>query len=199
MKSGFRYDLFILLFFTLDCIKIFAQQNLFNIPFGDIMIGNKLFYQQQINLNSATFESKARLALGLGKLGKVGVNVVGKTFDFSPVLKFEHKVASSKGAFYPIILGIAQKQIHVFETLEMALSGQGGFNMSEKVDNKQFNYSGSCLGVYHFLNGSCIVGGIYKTNNMYVGGGGTFGFMFFGDDLKLNKKIYLMGDRNDRI
>lgn len=171
----------------------FSQQNLFNIPSGDVTKKNKFFYQHQLNLYSTKFESKSHLVYGLGKGWDAGVNVVGKTFDVSPVWQFQHNSSSSHGALYPIVLGTIQKQIQMSDKFDLNVSGQAGANISAKLAHKQLNYFASCFAVYHIFKGSRIVGGVYKANNMFVGDGNTLGFIV-GYELKLSKRFYLMGD-----
>lgn len=172
----------------------FAQQNLFNIPSGDITNPKKIFYQHQLNLYANKLESKAHFVYGLGKGWDAGVNLVGKGFYFVPDWRLLHNDNPAEGSLYPILMGTVQKQFNVSEHFDINIGSQIGFNLSDKVQKKELNYYTYGIGIYHFMNHkSRIVGGLYKTNEMYVGQGNTFGGML-GYELKLSKRWYLMGD-----
>lgn len=172
----------------------YGQQNLFNIPSGDITNSKKLFYQHQLNLYSSKLESKAHFVYGLGKGWDAGVNVVGKGVYFSPSWRISYNDNPDKGALYPIILGTIQKQFSISDQFDLNIGSQAGFNVSNKIENKELNHFTYGIGIWHFMNHkSRIVGGLYQTNRMYVGQGNTFGFMF-GYEIKLSKRWYVMGD-----
>ena len=82
-----KFILFIFLFTIVTINKIQAQQNLFNIPSGDITPKGKLFYQHQINTYRNKFESKGHFVYGLGKGWDVGANLVGTGAKFNPSWK----------------------------------------------------------------------------------------------------------------
>ncbi len=183
-----------LIFIILSCKTVYGQQNLFNIPSGDITNEKKVFYQHQLNMYSDKLESKAHFVYGLGKGWDAGINLVGKGFYFSPDWRFLHNDNPNKGALYPILMGTLQKQFKVNDRVSVNLGSQAGFNLSNKVANKELNFFLYGVGIYHFMNGkSRFVGGIYQTNNMYVGDGDTFGAML-GYEVKISKRWYLMGD-----
>lgn len=172
----------------------FGQQNLFNIPSGDITINKKVFYQHQLNIYSDKLESKAHFVYGLGKGWDVGVNLVGKGIYFNPEWRLLHNDNSQKGSLYPVLMGTIQKQFAINEYFDINFGTQIGYNLSTKIQNKELNYYNYGIGIYHFMkNKSRIVGGIYHTNQMFVGQGNTFGAMV-GYEIKLSKKWYLMGD-----
>jgi len=171
-----------------------AQQNLFNIPSGDITHKKKGFYQHQLNVYNNKFESKAHFVYGLGKGWDAGVNVVGKGLYFSPNWRALHNDNPAKGAVYPIVMGTVQKQFPISKNIDFNIGTQFGYNISRKIQNKELNYFTYGLGVFHFMNHkSRIVAGLYQTNRMFVGQGNTFGTML-GYEIKLSKKWYLMGD-----
>lgn len=178
-----------------------AQQNLFNIPSGDITNPRKIFYQHQLNIYSDKLESKSHLVYGLGKGWDAGINLVGKGFFFAPDWRILHNDNPAKGNLYPIVMGTIQKQFNLSDHLDVNFGTQAGFNLSNKLTNKELNYYAYGIGVYHLMNHkSRIVGGLYQTNQMFVGDGNTNGVML-GYEIKLSKRFYLMGDwvsgRND--
>lgn len=187
------------LFFT--GFNVAAQQNLFNIPSADITNAKKVFYQHQLNVYSNKVESKAHFVYGLGKGWDAGVNLVGKGAYFSPSWRILHNDNPANGAVYPILMGTAQKQFKLNNKFTFNAGAQIGFNLSSKVQNKELNYYFYGLGTYYFNKGkSRVVTGVYKTNEMFVGEGNTYGGML-GYEIKLSKRWYLMGDwvsgRND--
>lgn len=172
----------------------FGQQNLFNIPSGDITNPDKFFYQHQINAYSDKIESKAHLVYGLGNGWDAGINLVGKGFYFTSEWRSLHNDNPDKGALYPVVMGTLQKQFNLNEEFDLNFGTQLGYNLSSRIQNKELNCFTYGIGVYHFMQGkSRIVGGIYQTNQMYVGNGNTFGAML-GFELKLSQDFYIMGD-----
>ncbi len=195
MKNGF---LFIFIFSTIfiDILfnnQLFAQQNLFNIPSGDITNHKKVFYQHQFNIYSDKLESKAHFVYGLGKGWDIGANLVGKGVYFDPNWRLLHNDNPAKGALYPIFMGTLQKQFQITEHLQMNVGTQIGWNLSANIKNKELNHYSYLMGVYHLNKGSRVVAGLYNTNQMFVGQGNTFGFMA-GYEYKIAKRWYLMGD-----
>lgn len=189
-----KLTLFIVVVLSLISRLSFGQQNLFNIPSGDITIKGKAFYQHQFNLYNDKLESKAHFIYGLGKGWDAGMNLVGKGVYFSPDWRLLHNDDPKKGALYPILMGSLQKQFKLSELWDINIGSQVGYNLSKKVQNKEINFFVYSVGVYHFMKGaSRIVGGIYQTNRMYVGQGNTFGVMF-GSELRLSKRWSVMGD-----
>lgn len=186
--------------FIFFCSLLNAQQNLFNIPSGDITNEKKIFYQHQLNVYSDKLESKAHFVYGLGKGWDIGLNVVGKGVYFGSEWRGLYNSDPSNGALYPIVMATAQKQFKLADKIDFNVGTQAGFNFSNQLSNKELNHFSYALGVFHFNKGSRIVGGVYNTNNMFVGQGNTVGVML-GAELKLTKKLYLMGDwisgRND--
>jgi hypothetical protein len=170
-----------------------AQQNLFNIPSGDISNAKKIFYQHQFNIYSNKLESKAHFVYGLGKGWDIGANLVGKGLYFSPNWRLIHNDNTLKGAVYPILMGTIQKQFVISEHFQINAGTQIGWNLSRKITNKKFNHFSYLLGSYHIGKSGKLITGIYTTNEMFVGGGNTFGIMG-GYEFKVSKKVYLMGD-----
>ena len=82
----YRFSLAILFAFIFN--TSFGQQNLFNIPSGDITSSKKVFYQHQLNVYSDKMESKAHFVYGLGKGWDAGINLVGKGLLYSPEWRF---------------------------------------------------------------------------------------------------------------
>ncbi|TAF47366.1 MAG: hypothetical protein EAZ51_09200 [Sphingobacteriales bacterium] len=183
------------MFFTFLFLQntIYAQQNLFNIPSGDITEHKKFFYQHQFNVYEDKLESKAHVVYGLGKGWDAGINIVGKGIYFGPNWRALYNDNPDKGAVYPIAMATVQKQFVISHDWQINAGAQAGWNLSNKIQNKQLNHFSYLIGSYHINNGSKLVGGFYNTNKMFVGQGNTFGVMG-GYECKIAKRWYLMGD-----
>ena len=187
MKT-FNFYLLLLVFGT-----AFGQQNLFNIPSGDITKEGKVFYQHQFNIYSEKIESKGHFVYGLGKGWDAGVNLVGKGVYFSEEWRLAYNSDSRFGSVYPNLMGTLQKQFNIANKWDFNLGIQIGVNLSEKLDNKELNNFNYALITHHIGKGSRVVGGIYYGNRMFLGQGNDTGLVL-GYEMKLNKRFYLMGD-----
>lgn len=190
----------LLSFFIFQPLISKSQQNLFNIPSGDITEKNKYFYQHQLNVYASSFESKSHGVFGLGSGWDAGLNLVGKSIYFGNYLDFKHNDSPKRGALYPWLMGTLQKQFHVNKKFDLNAGIQAGYNLTDQFNAKAFSHFLYGLGVWHFKKGSRLVGGIYHSTPRFIGPGNTVGFMA-GYELKLSKRFYLMGDwisgRND--
>lgn len=171
---------------------VHAQQNLFNIPSGDITQKGKIFYQNQFNVYSNKLESKGHFVYGLGKGWEIGANLVGKGFFYGPQWRVLHNDNPGKGALYPILMGTAQKQFHLNKHWSMNVGTQMGINLSNQLRNKTLNHFTYGLATYHH-KGIKLVSGLYATNEFFVGDGRLYGIIA-GYEIQLNDRWYLMGD-----
>jgi hypothetical protein len=185
---------FIFLFVMIAIKTSKAQQNLFNIPSGDITPKGKFFYQHQINTYKSKFESKGHFVYGLGKGWDVGANLVGMGAYFNPNWKPIYNNDFSQGqALTPTFMATLQKQFSIHEKWALNLGTQSGVNLtgySEKVQPAYFHYG---LVSYQVKSGRKLLIGPYLTNNQYVGSGNIIGIQM-GYEWKLTDKFYLMGD-----
>lgn len=187
------FSIFIIVFFV-GLTKIYSQQNLFNIPSGDITEKNKAFYQHQINLYRTNLESKGHFVYGLGKGWDVGLNLVGKGIYFAPDWRVAYNSDPAQGALYPYLMLTAQKQFHISKNLDFNVGVQGGYNISRRISNKEFAFFNYAIGILHFMeHKSRVVLGTYHTNRMFVGEGNKVGILV-GYEIKITKRFYLMGD-----
>lgn len=192
--GGFLFQLTSLgCFLLLASSSVQAQQNLFNIPSGDITPADKVFYQHQVNAYQSKLESKAHLVYGMGKGWDIGANLVGKGFYFTPEWRALHNDDPKKGALYPILMGTVQKMWELSDHLQVNGGLQMGVNLSNRINNKTLNYFGYGMAVWHFKPGSRVNVGVYHSNPMFIGQGNDSGIML-GYEYKLSKRWYLMGD-----
>ena len=189
-----KFILFIFLFTIVTINKIQAQQNLFNIPSGDITPKGKLFYQHQINTYRNKFESKGHFVYGLGKGWDVGANLVGTGAKFNPSWKTIYNSDFSGGqALTPTLMATLQKQFSIHEKWAINLGTQSGINLTGNKENIQPAYFHYGLLSYQVKLGRKLLIGPYITNNQYVGSGNTVGIQM-GYEWKVTDKFYLMGD-----
>lgn len=177
-----------------------AQQNLFNIPSGDITPKNKVFYQHQLNGYRDKVESKGHFVYGLGRGWDVGVNLVGKAASFAPEWRLLHNDLPRQGALFPVLMGTLQKQWLLGRRTFLNVGTQAGVNLSRRLDRKTLNYFNYGLVTHVFAPGRRVIAGGYLSNPAFVGEGNRGGILV-GYEWKLTEKWYLMGDwlsgRND--
>ena len=191
----------LIVLFLLFAPAAFCQQNLFNMPSGEITRKGRVFYQHQLNVHERYLESKGHFVYGLGKGFEAGVNVVGKGFFFTPQWRDFYGDNPDRPSFYPFIMATTQKGFRVTDYLDLNIGFQIGANVSRRVRrNQDPAIFGFGLAVWHFAKGSRLVGGFYQSNQMFVGTGNSRGVLL-GYEYKLSKRWYLMGDwisgRND--
>lgn len=178
---------------VLISISGWCQQNLFNIPSGDITERGKVFYQHQFNLYQHKIESKGHFVYGLGNGWDAGVNLVGKGAYFTEDWRLAYNSNGSNGSVYPNLMGTLQKQFKLAPRLNFNFGTQIGYNLSNRLENKKLNNFNYAIFTYHIGKGSRVVAGAYHGNRMFLGTGNDTG-MLFGYEMKLNKRWYLMGD-----
>jgi hypothetical protein len=184
---------------SLSISSVTAQQNLFNIPSGDITKKGKFFYQHQINVYSETqFESKSHLVYGLGKNWDVGLNLVDLPISLKKGTSLlSANDATGKFPFYPLLMATAQKQFDVGHHFQVNVGTQIGGNLP--VNSGQYNwvYMNYALGRYNLPDHKgYFIAGPYQANDVFFGpssSGQHIGWMF-GYEIPLSNRISLMGD-----
>jgi hypothetical protein len=188
-----------LFLFTLSISCAIAQQNLFNIPSGDITRKGKFFYQHQINAYSASqFESKSHLVYGLGKNWDVGLNFVDLPISFQKGTSLlSANDAAGKFPFYPLLMATAQKQFDVGHHFQVNVGTQIGGNLPVKGGQYSWAYMNYALGRYNLPDHKgFFIAGPYHANDVYFGpstSGHHVGWMF-GYEIPLSDRFSLMGD-----
>ncbi|MCU0433445.1 MAG: hypothetical protein MUC87_08335 [Bacteroidia bacterium] len=176
---------------------LFGQQNLFNIPSGDVTPRGKVFFQQQINFYSHyRFTSKSHFVLGLGGNFEVGVNVVNSYFNFNrrPSFVISHPFNSREPyPYYPLLLFTGQKRVNLSENWFVNAGTQAGFNLYSEVNAKRFTHFSYGLLGYHRAGKFRLIAGPYLTDWRFVGGGNRMGIQA-GAEVHLTKKLWFMAD-----
>lgn len=173
-----------------------GQQNLFNIPSGDITPKNKFFYQHQLNFYSVSdFESKSHLVYGLGKGWDVGLNLVDVPIhivDEKSTVGFNDY--KGRKPLYPLLMVTAQKQFALNEHLFVNLGTQIGPNLTTRLQNKRVAHFTYSTIRWQPFNRGFLIAGPYYSNHVFTGGPQhTFGWMV-GYEIPITKNFALMGD-----
>ncbi len=178
--------------------ELLAQQNLFNIPSGDITRKGKFFYQHQLNIyNEYQIESKSHLVYGLGKNWDAGFNFVDLPLSFrrgTPL--FSSNDNSLAKPLYPLLMGTLQKQFDIGDHFQINVGTQAGGNIPSGGDFR-FAFMNYALLRYNLPDHKgFFIAGPYHANDIFFGpsnSGQHVGWKF-GYEIPLSSKFYLMGD-----
>ena len=179
IETNFSYLAF--LAFILMAHSGLAQQNLFNIPSGDITPRKRFFYQHQLNFYAVNkLDSKSQLVYGIGKGWDAGINFVDLPLNFgqSPITSINDD--RSRKPLYPLLMFTVQKQfILKQDQLLINIGTQIGPNLSGEISNMQVAMKNFAVVRWHVSRDGHLIGGPYHTNDIYVGGPpeNYFGFM----------------------
>jgi hypothetical protein len=157
-----------------------AQQNLFNIPSGDITPDGRFFYQHQLNLYSRDkMESKGHFVYGLGAGWEIGANLVNLAVDPTPVRRL--LLARTPGApAAPLLALTAQKQVEVSKTLAFSIGTQMGIDHAKSFGIGALAHKTYAMAVVRGP-GIKLVGGSYLSNDRFVGHGQNLGIILGGE------------------
>jgi hypothetical protein len=175
--------------------SVLSQQNLFNIPSGDITPNKKFFYQHQLNFYAVNeLESKSHFVYGVGKGWDIGVNFVDLPIKLGNGRFISYNDESIRKPLYPILMFTAQKQWQLGAHWQLNVGTQTGLNVSSTLDGKRFATKNFALVRWKGKRGY-LIGGPYVANDVFVGGPPQFrpGYML-GYEYKINDRWLLMGD-----
>ena len=170
---------------------VIAQQNLFNIPSSEITVKNKLFFQQQFNINE-NIQSNTNFCYGLGWNMELGFNIAGlQTNQKFTKLTINNSLNGEPLA--PLGLITFQKAFDINRLLTIGLGTQFGTNLSNQKKHvfADFTYLNSLLNLYK--EKLKINFGIFYGDKAVVGEKSELGYMY-GFETKINKKIHLVAD-----
>ncbi|MBL7852094.1 MAG: hypothetical protein JNN04_14425 [Cyclobacteriaceae bacterium] len=185
-----------LAFLLLFVGNVQAQQNLFNIPSGDINPGHQVFYQHQFNFyNIDELESKSHIVYGLGRGWDTGLNLVDLPVNLGAGPTFSHNDSSNRKPLYPMLMGSLQKQWVVASHAVINVGTQVGTNLTNQAGTMDLGYFN--FGIIRYIPDEHVhlLTGLYHTNDVYVGGPESqhVGFML-GYEYKISRQVVLMGD-----
>lgn len=195
MKYRTKYIVPILLFTAFGAT---AQQNLFNIPSGDLTPKGKFFFQHQSNFYSTTnVESKNHLVYGAGKGFEVGVNVINLKMDWRHrannteflTLNTNDPMAPMK----PLVQFTAQKFFFLNKNFKTTIGTQIGTNIARFSTEPHLTHFTYNTWIYEPRSHVKFVVGPYLSDRRTLGGGNNVGIMA-GFELPVHKKLLIMGD-----
>ncbi len=180
--------------------RVSAQQNLFNVPSGNITGKGDLFFQQQFNFSRASGSSNTTVDLGLGSGWEVGAN-------FLDVLLYERgpdRPQPGPVQANPDFLVNAQKGFEITDYWSTGVGGQFGFNpATSRRDVRFLNFSWA-INSFQVPDreeyGKWYIGAYYG-NGAYRGAGSSTGFMLGAEvpiiPEKLSFQFDWLGGTND--
>lgn len=195
MSRNVLVSAFMVLAAAVAPLRLYSQQNLFNIPSGDITPKGTYFYQHQVNVYGTDYmESKSHFVWGLGNGFDAGVNLINVKINPTMNTRFFRDNTDPTSPAAPLLLGTLQKQFELGEQWELNIGTQAGLNFRRtQVSNNPFAHFSYGLVRWDWHHALRITGGVYATNNQFVGTGTNTGIMA-GFELPLTRDIYLMGD-----
>jgi hypothetical protein len=177
--------------------NVSAQQNLFNIPSGDLTPKGKWFFQQQINAyNLSSYESKSHFVWGLSERMEIGFNLVNLPVRFSPRPSFETNSSTALGRpVYPLALFTTQIHQPLNDHLRVSVGTQSGFNLfTDNGYKRQFTTFNYALMAWEPIHHIKLIGGGYFGNKYMLGGTNHHWGYMLGYEAQVYKNWYLMGD-----
>ena len=182
---------------TMAADSLRAQQNLFNIPSGDLTPKGKSFYQHQTNFYSPTnTESKNHLVYGLGGGFEAGVNVVNLKVDWRSRYRNTEFLAVNNAdrtvPLKPLVQLTGQKFFFLGERFKATIGTQVGFSLVSLGNTRPTHFTYNTW-IYEPKPHTKLVVGSYVSDRGTVGGGNNVGFMV-GFEYPLSKRLLLMGD-----
>lgn len=184
----------LLLMVVLGSGNVRGQQNLFNIPSGEITPTRQLFYQHQINVYSPTsLESKLHVVYGLPRHWDVGVNFVDLPLTLRRGLTADINDKSGRYPLFPYVMMTAQKQWKISKKLWINAGTQVGPNVGPRGARGLAHWT---YGLVRYPLGRVhLTAGPYISHMRYTGGSvrHPVGWMA-GYEVHLGHGFGLMGD-----
>jgi len=172
----------------------YAQQNLFNVPSGDLTEKNRGFFQHQINAYKQ-FQNNMTFSYGVNKTFEIGCNIYGLTFekqkDQFKIITNEH---DHEQPLSPQFLINVQKIISLGKRLKWANGTQTGlsnFTIPSDTHFTTFNYSEI---IYTNIKANIkYINGVYLSNKVFMGSGNNIGYLG-GIEIGISPKLKLSAD-----
>ena len=185
-----KFYFFLFLFYGFYSLK--SQQNFINVPSAEVTKKNKLFFQQQININEI-IQSNSTLDFGLDKGFEIGVNVLGLNFSDKQKL-FLNNDTSDTDPYNPLIMLNGLKYFKLSQNTGIACGAQLGLNYN---DNKKTKEAGLAYLNFQLKNllgteSNIILGSYY--NSLHYGGKGNRVGAWLGTEIPVNKKLHIMAE-----
>lgn len=173
-----------------------AQQNLFNIPSGQITPEGGFFFQQQLNVDgSKKFAAKSHFVFGLGGGWEVGVNAVNFYFQADgdrQYVNFDYE--KERYPLNPLLLGTAQKALKLRNDLSVNFGTQYGANLSRNLNEKRNTHFTYSLINFHPTPGASLIAGGYLSDKNFLGDGRNYGILLGYEFPIIEDRLFAMGD-----
>ncbi|MFQ3598125.1 MAG: hypothetical protein SNJ55_07485 [Chloroherpetonaceae bacterium] len=193
--TPFRVFALTLFFMASTTCALHAQQNLFNIPSGDITPTGKWFYQHQLNFYEVDdLETKSHFVYGIAEGWDVGINFIDLPLRLSGERLISYNADSRRKPLYPLVMATAQKQFNFPGHLNLNIGTQLGPNLSSSFETKKIAYFNYGLLKWHPIEQGYVSIGGYQANSVIIGGDEDQIGMIAGFEYKLNDRFLLMGD-----
>ncbi len=183
-----KFYFFLFLFYSFYSLK--SQQNFINVPSAEVTKKNKLFFQQQININEI-IQSNSTLDFGLGKGFEFGVNVLGLNFSDKQKL-FLNNDTTDTDPYNPLLMLNGLKYFKLSQNMGIACGSQIGLNYN---DNKKTKEAGLAYVNFQIKNllgeeSNIVLGSYY--NSLHYGGGGNRIGAWLGAEIPVVNKVHFM-------
>ncbi len=170
---------------------VLAQQNLFNVPSGQITKSGDLFFQEQFNFTRPVGSSNTTIDVGIGRGWEVGFNALD--FNF-----YEKNKGTSFGPqqVNPDVLFNAQKGFELIDDVwSLGIGSQMGFNPAgQKREIRYQNFTWVINELTLPDEKAKFYGGGYYANIAYGGPGPRFGFMAGTEIPIIKDKFHFQAD-----
>jgi hypothetical protein len=173
-----------------------AQQNLFNIPAGDLTPQGKFFYQHQSNFYSGPItESKNHLVYGLGKGWEVGMNLQNIKVEWNKRNgeRWATNSTDPTNPLKPLVQITAQKFFFFGDKFKTTIGTQIGTHPTQFSGHPHLTHFTYNTWIYEPAHHVKFVVGPYLTDRLTVGAGNQLGVMM-GFEAPISKKLLIMGD-----
>ena len=153
-----------------------AQQNLFNVPSGQITRPGEVFAQQQFNLSYPIGTSNTTLDVGLGRGWEVGVNFL----DAQLYARGSDNLPGGQTQVNPDLLVNAQKGATLTAGWRAGVGTQLGFNPARRrqdIELINFSWLINAISVPDRTRFGTYYVGAYYANQAYAGPGNAVGFL----------------------
>ena len=168
--------------------SISAQQNLFNVPNGEITKTGSFFFQEQTNISANTIQSNTTVDYGLANNFEVGLNLFFLNLATDLPLRTQNNSTNTTAPAAPLLMANAQKGFSANNWLHFSLGGQTGVNLGDAA-NTQLAWLTYGTAIFREKNtGGSLHLGMYRGNIAYNGSGN--GFLMGGIEFPILKGTF---------
>lgn len=176
-----------------DWRALYAQQNLFNVPNGEITVPGKWFFQEQINASATAVQSNTTIDYGIADQLEVGLNLFFLNTPTNSPVRLHSNALQDTLPIAPLALANVQKGYHARDWLHFSAGAQAGANLGD-AQNTGFAYLAyGTMVLRETYTHSSFHFGLYHGNIAY-NGSGDGAFMGGAEIPFLWKKLHFVAD-----